>query len=103
MEKYKETPKHCTYLDSEYTKLITEIELAWTSPKDITVLIQDGGIYLSATTEDADYFAAIPFLSPVKIEEATAKYLEEGLLVIEAPLIDFLKSARKVTVEHQAD
>lgn len=103
MEKYKETPKSCSYFDHEYSKLIIEIELAWINKKDISLLINDGGIYLFASSEDADYYAMFPFICPVRKEEATARYLQEGLLVIEVPLMESMKDAMEITLEKGED
>lgn len=98
IEKYRETPRICSFLNADLSKLIIEIEMQFIDKKDISLLVDDNGFFLSTSGEDQDYLAAMPFIAPVKSQEAAAVYLDDGTLTIEAPLREPFTKARAVPI-----
>jgi len=98
MEKYAESPDFLTSVDSEQSQLVLEFTLINVEKENITLMMNENGCYLSATSDDSDYVATLSFISPVKPSEAKAVF-SDAILVVKAPFKEPLKNYVRVTVE----
>jgi HSP20 family protein len=97
-EKVKVAPEVCSYVDDDHTKITIEVSLPGVSKKDINLKMHEDSFNLLAKRQDYDFATTLSMCCPVDPKKAKAKY-ENGLLKIEAPFLDPMKGAVKVSIE----
>jgi len=97
LEKCKEAPDICSYLNNDQSKFIIEFTLVSVDKENISLTMNEHGCYLFAQSEDVDYTATFSFFCPVNPLKANASF-EEAILTVEVPLKNALKDTVTVPV-----
>jgi HSP20 family molecular chaperone IbpA len=99
-EEYTENPEIITHVDGEQAKLHVEISLVNVEKDNISLMMDENGFYLRATSDDVTFVAALSFLRAVNPSEAKAVF-EDGFLRIEAPFKEPLGNYVKIPIEEK--
>jgi HSP20 family molecular chaperone IbpA len=101
-EELMEHPEIITFVDAEKSELHIEITLINTEKENVSLMMDEKGLYLSAPSEDVNYVTTLSFIRPVKPSEAKAT-LWDGYLRIEVPFMEPLENYIKVPVQDAED
>ena len=101
-EEYTEKPDVITFVDAEQSKLRIEIALVNVEKENISLMMDENGLYFSASSEDVNYVTTLSFLRAVQPSEAKALF-EDGFVRIEVPFRDPLKNYINIPIEEIED
>jgi HSP20 family molecular chaperone IbpA len=83
--KKKLEPELCTYLDDSHSTITVEIVLPGVTRDNIKLRVNSRCLLLFAVSDEADYTKYVPFIYPVRANQAQANF-EHGLLRVQVPL-----------------